>query len=51
MGYQECIDLVNFLNKRLRAFRNPWYTWAIDITWEKLRRWAKMLGYAPPAGG
>jgi len=46
----ECFALIDFLNDRLRAFRNPWYTWAIEITWEKLVRWAGMLGYNPPAG-
>ena len=45
----ECFALIDFLNDRMRAFRNPWYTWAVEITWEKLIRWAKMLGYAPPA--
>jgi len=49
MTYDECMDLLDFLNYRLRSFRNPWYTWAIDITWEKLFRWAKLLGYTPPA--
>ena len=44
----ECFALIDFLNDRLRAFRNPWYTWAIEITWDKLVRWAKMLGYYPP---
>ena len=42
------MDLLDFLNYRLRSFRNPWYTWAIDIAWAKLVRWGKMLGWTPP---
>jgi len=50
MNGAECFALIDFLNGRMRAFRNPWYTWAIKITWEKLVRWANILGYPPPAG-
>lgn len=50
MTYDQCIDLLDFLNHRLRTFNNPWYTWAIKITWAKLKRWGKMLGWTPPAG-
>ena len=47
MTYDECMDLLDFLNWRMRKFRNPSYTWAIEHTWEKYKRWAKHLGYAP----
>ena len=45
MSYDEYISLVNFLNDRLRAFKSPWYTWAVRIDWPKLRRWGEMLGW------
>lgn len=45
MNYRQCTDLLNFLNHRMRSFTNPWYSWAIRITWNKLRRWAELLGY------
>lgn len=45
MTYDECMSLIAFLNRRMRRFRNPWYTWAVDITWPKLRRWGKRLGW------
>jgi len=39
------LAMIDFLNTRLRSFKTPWYRWAIDITWDKLERWAKMLGW------
>ena len=44
MTYDEAAELVNWLNERFRkAGMKPWYLWAIDISWEKLKRWRTML--------
>ena len=51
MTYDECVSLVNFLNDRLRAFNNPWYTWGINITWGKLRMWGDRLGWKEQSNG
>ena len=46
MTYNETMELVGFLNRRFaKAGMTPWYLWAVNLTWEKLDRWAKMLGY------
>ncbi len=46
MTYPEAIALVDFLNERFRkAGMQPWYLWAIELNWGKLRRWAVRLGY------
>ena len=43
---QEGIRLVDFLNERFRvAGMKPWHLWAIDCDWNKLKTWAKRLGY------
>jgi hypothetical protein len=47
MIYDDYVSLVDFLNDRLRHFKNPWYTWAINITWDKLFRWGALLGWEP----
>jgi hypothetical protein len=47
MTYDDYISLVDFLNDKLRPFKNPWYTWAIRITWDKLFRWGDLLGWKP----
>jgi hypothetical protein len=43
MTLDQAMALVEFLNKRMRPLR--WYQWGVPITWDKLRRWAKRLGY------
>ena len=48
MTFDEYISLIDFLNNRLRKFKSPWYTWAIEITWEKLERWGANLGWTSP---
>ena len=48
MTYDECTSLIDFLNDRLKKFQNSWYTWAVEITWEKLKRWGVRLGWLPP---
>jgi len=48
MTYDECMSLIDFLNDRLRAFNSPWYTWAVKIDWDKLKRWGGLLGYEFP---
>ena len=47
MKYQEAVDMLDFLERRFRAGGlNPsWYKWGVCITWEKIERWCKMLGY------
>jgi hypothetical protein len=45
MTYNEAMELISFLNNRMRKMHTPWYQWAVFITWEKLERWASMLGY------
>lgn len=46
MNFIQAERLINFLNERFRqAGMKPWYRWGIHITWDKLRRWARMLGY------
>ena len=47
MKYNDCMSLLDFLNNRFRVFKNPWYTWGIEITWEKLWRWGTRLGWSP----
>ena len=45
MTLDEDFALVGWLNERFRkAHIKPWYQWAVEITWEKLNRWAVMLG-------
>lgn len=46
MTLEEDEALVDWLNKRFRklGMKQPWYKWAVEITWEKLERWAQMLG-------
>jgi len=46
VNYEESMRLIDFLLERFRkAGMRPFYLWAIPITWEKLQKWAKMLGY------
>jgi len=47
MKYDDYTSLLEFLDTRLRAIKNPWYTWAIEITWDKLFRWGARLGWKP----
>lgn len=44
MTYNEAVELVDYLNERFRkSGMKPWYLWAVDISWEKLMRWRKLL--------
>jgi len=47
MNYAEAMKLIDFLNVRFHkaGMRQPWYLWAVDMPWGKLRRWAQHLGY------
>jgi len=46
MNYTETMDLIDFLNERFRrAGAKPWYLWAVDMNWNKVKGWAKRLGY------
>ena len=46
MKYEECTALIDFLNERFcKAGMQPWYKWAVDISWGKLKLWGRMLGY------
>lgn len=46
MNYSDTIKMIDFLNNRMHCLK-PWYTWGVEITWEKLERWAKFLGWQP----
>ena len=46
MNYSDTIEMIDFLNDRMRRLK-PWYTWGVTITWEKLERWARRLGWKP----
>lgn len=48
MNYSDTVDMIDFLNDRMRRLK-PWYTWGVTITWEKLERWARFLGWQPPS--
>ena len=51
MNYIQITDMIDFLNDRFRkAGMKPWYKWAIDIDWEKVKKWARMLGYKGDLG-
>ena len=41
MTYDDCIELVDYLNKRM--YPCVWYKWSVKITWEKLKKWREML--------
>jgi len=43
--YDEAMELVGWLNNRFRkaGMRQPWYIWAVDLSWGKLRRWRELL--------
>jgi len=46
VNYQEATDMLDWLNERFRKARmKPWYRWAIDIDWDKVKKWTKLLGY------
>jgi hypothetical protein len=46
MNYSDTIEMIDFLNDRMHRLK-PWYTWGVEITWEKLERWARRLGWEP----
>ena len=45
MNYEESVKLIDFINSRMRPL--GWHRWAVDLSWAKLQRWAKSLGYVP----
>jgi len=46
MNYDDAFCMVDWLNERFRrAGMKPWYRWAVDMNWNKIRKWAVMLGY------
>ena len=47
MNYRQCYDLVDFINRRFAkaGMLTRYYQWGIEITWDKLIKWGKMLGY------
>ena len=42
MNYDQTMRLIDFLNERMRPLR--WDEWP-NVTWAKVKRWAKKLGY------
>jgi len=46
MNYSDTVEMIDFLNNRMRRLE-PWYTWGVTITREKLERWARRLGWKP----
>lgn len=47
MNYDTMITVMDFLSRRFRqaGMRHYWYEWAVDHSWERVRKWAKHLGY------
>ena len=46
MDYTDTMKMIDWLSERFRkAGLKPWYRWAVDITWDKIERWASLLGY------
>ena len=44
MNYEEAMELIDYLNDRFRrASMKPWHRWAVDINWNKLKRWRQLL--------
>lgn len=43
--FNEAIHKIDFLNKKLRKFKTPWYGWAIKCSWAKIDEWCRFLGY------
>lgn len=41
MNYSQASALIERLNRRMRPL--PWYQWAVEITWDKLLHWTKVL--------
>ena len=42
MNYEDSMKLIDFLINRMRPLR--WYLLP-NVTWDKMRKWASMLGY------
>lgn len=46
MNYKDSIDLIEWLNDRFRkSGMQPWYLWAVNINWSKLKDWSIKLSY------
>ena len=44
MNFTEAMKKIDYINRRFAdKGMNPWYTWAIKHSWEKIDKWYKLL--------